>query len=827
MAVEPVGPSTHRRRLTVALLDPGPSGGLAAVPPLDGVRVIDLSTGIGGAYCTKLLSDGGAEVIKVEPRQGDPLRRWSASGAEVPSGTDGALFNFLSTSKQSVVVDPRKADEAASLQGLLASAEAVVWSRGSAVAEHETLHPRAIRRAHPHLVVTSISHFGLEGPWHDKAATEFTLQAWSGGIIGLARGRPDRAPVHVAGQIGEWLSGLFAAIGTLASVRRDGPDGELVDVSMLEALAVCLTYYPVTFNDQLGRPMRRRRYVPTPGVGAALDGLVGLGCGTGQQWLDFCAMVEHPEWTKDPRLFLDRTALAPTIDAWISERTVAEVLDLASAFRIPNAPIANGSNVTNLEHFRSRATFVANPRDGAANPGPPFRLGAGRLRPPEPAPRLGAHSVDALVPRQEARRPRSPGGSSGLPFEGLRVLDMTAYWAGPFASHVLALLGAEVIHLESSARPDGVRLVGGVPQTEDRFWERGPIFAALNTNKKSVTIDVRQPRGADLVRRVAATCDVVIENYTPRVLDQLGLDYESLRADRPDLIMLRMPGFGLDGPWRDLAAFAFVIEDASGLTWLTGHPDLLPIEPYCVGDPNAGMHALFGLMLALQHRERTGEGGLVEAAMVDAALNVSAEQAIEFSAYGGLLSRNGNRGPCAAPQNLYQVKGPDEYGREDCWVAIAVATDEQWMLLRHALGDPEWAADPALASVAGRVEAQDRIDTHLQAWCQARSADEVVDVLWGAGVPVAKVMQPHRQPELAQLEFRNFFEEVSHPVIGPSRYSTLPMRFSGGPGRLHERPAPLLGEHTEEILSELGLTRPEMDELEADGIIGGAPVGAT
>ena len=169
---------------------------------------------------------------------------------------------------------------------------------------------------------------------------------------------------------------------------------------------------------------------------------------------------------------------------------------------------------------------------------------------------------------------------------------MTAFWAGPLTGHTLALLGAEVIHLESATRPDGARLVGGVPQSEDQYWERGPIFAALNTNKKSLTVNLSEQRGLDLVRRFIGTCDVVVENYTPRVLEQLGLDFESLRAERPDLIMVRMPGFGLDGPGRDLSAFAFVIEDAAGLTWLTGHPDLLPFEPYCVGDPNAGLHAL-------------------------------------------------------------------------------------------------------------------------------------------------------------------------------------------------------------------------------------------
>jgi crotonobetainyl-CoA:carnitine CoA-transferase CaiB-like acyl-CoA transferase len=750
--------------------------------PLSGCRVVDLSTWIAGGYCSKLLADGGAEVHKVEPAGGDPLRRWSASGAAIAPDADGALFNFLHAS--TLTAD-------APLDDLLASAHAVIWSRGS----ERT--PRDLLDAHPHLTVTAITPFGLDGPWHDKPATEFTLQAWSGGIVGLARGWPDRPPVHVGGQIGEWLAGLFAAIGTMASRRRADPGGELVDVSMLEALALCLTYYPVTFNDQLGRPMRKRRFVPTPGVGVASDGLVGLGCGTGQQWLDFCVMVGHPEWMDDPSLFLDRTKLAPTIDAWLAEHTAEEVLDLASAFRIPNAPIANGENVPTFEHFRSRKTFVRNQRDGALNPRPPYRF---------------THTSAGDPPA--ARR------SGPLPCSGLRVLDMTSFWAGPLTGHVLAMLGAEVIHLESTKRPDGVRLVGGVPQTEDRYWERGPIFTALNTNKKSLTLDLNDPKGIDLLRKFVATCDVVVENYTPRVLEQLGLDHESLRQIRPDLVMVRMPGFGLDGPWRDRSAFAFVIEDASGLTWLTGHPDLPPIEPYCVGDPNAGLHALFGLLLALEHRDLTGEGSLVEAAMVDAGLNVAAEQVIEHSAYGALLERAGNRGPMAAPQNLYQAAAPADGGRDDSWVAIAVADDEQWVGLRRSLGDPAWAADPALDTVDGRRREHDRIDAELGGWCRVRQADEIIEHLWAARVPVGKVVQPHDQPDLEQLRHRRFFEELDHPVAGRSRYSTLPMRFSRGPERLHARHAPLLGEHNEELLAELGLTPSEIHDLEAGGVVG-------
>ena len=205
-------------------------------PPLSGYTVIDLSTGIAGAYCTKLLADGGAKIIKVEPPEGDPLRRWSSSGAAIQSRRDGALFGFLAGGKASVIADPEVAQDIDMVTRLLAGADAVVWSAGSKVAEHQRFTPSAMHVAHPQLTVTSITPFGLQGPWRDRAATEFTLQAWSGGIVGLGRGSPDRAPVFVGGQVGEYLAGAYASAATLASRfgRIDGGAGELVDLSMLE-----------------------------------------------------------------------------------------------------------------------------------------------------------------------------------------------------------------------------------------------------------------------------------------------------------------------------------------------------------------------------------------------------------------------------------------------------------------------------------------------------------------------------------------------------------------------------------------------------------------
>lgn len=810
-------------------------------PPISGYVVVDLSTGIAGGYCTKLLADGGAGIVKVEPPHGDPLRQWSASGAEILEGTDGALFSYLACSKHSVVADPAgDPTDVEFVDALLAGADAVVWSQGPGAAGHRYFWPGAIRERHPRLTVTAITPFGLDGPWHDRPATEFTLQAWSGGIVGLGRGAPDRAPVHVGGQVGEYLAGAYASAATLASRMRGG--GELIDLSMLETAILGLTYYPVSYFEMLGRPWRDARRLTVPGIARAKDGLVDIGCGTAQQWFDLCAMTGHVEWIDEGSpLTITQQAneRAEELFAWVADQTVDEIRDLATAFRIPNAPVANGANVAHLDHFVERGSFVVNPRDGFTQPAQPYRMSPATLQPPSPAPRLGEHTESYrarnIIPGRDsgagsARNDISRDGSSipwteGLPFEGLRVIDMTTFWAGPSCTHMLAMLGADVIHVESTRHPDGTRLIAGVPASVDQWWERSPIFSGLNTDKRGITLNLQSDTGRDLLKRLIATADVVVENFTPRVLESMGLTYDLLTAIRPDIVMVRMPGFGLDGPWRDNPAFAYVIEAAAGISWLTGYPDLNPFEPYSVGDPNAGVHALNATLLALEHRRRTGEGSMVEAAMVDAALNVAAEQVIEHSAYGALLQRHGNRGPTAAPQNLYLSAEVDEFGRTDSWVAIAVATDEQWAGLRHALGSPEWAMAAELETAAGRRAQHDLIDRHLCAWCADRTRDQIVAALWANGVPVGKVLQPHRQTEIPQLAHRRFFESVGHPVNPPTPHSTLPFRSSRGPDRVHTRPAPLLGEHNRDLLHELGLAEQDIVRLEADGVIGTAPAG--
>ena len=256
---------------------------------------------------------------------------------------------------------------------------------------------------------------------------------------------------------------------------------------------------------------------------------------------------------------------------------------------------------------------------------------------------------------------------------------MTTFWAGPCCTHFLAMLGAEVIHVESTRRPDGTRLIAGMPVTEDQWWEKSPIFVALNTNKKGLTLDLQSPRGRELLRRLIATCDVIVENFTPRVLDQIGLDFAAVQAIRP------RRGYAANArirPRRAVARQSGVrvrhrVRGRPELADRLSRPPALSSRIRSVIPTRACMRST-ALLLALEHRRRTGEGVLVEAAMVDAALSISAEQIIEYSAYGALLERAGNRGPTAAPQNLYRCADIDEFGRLDSWVAIAVATDDQW-----------------------------------------------------------------------------------------------------------------------------------------------------
>jgi crotonobetainyl-CoA:carnitine CoA-transferase CaiB-like acyl-CoA transferase len=368
-------------------------------------------------------------------------------------------------------------------------------------------------------------------------------------------------------------------------------------------------------------------------------------------------------------------------------------------------------------------------------------------------------------------------------------------------------------------------MVGGMMAAHyEQWWEASTHFLHANSNKLGVTLDLSMPRGLELVEKLIAHCDAIIENFTPRVLDNFGMSWTRVKELNPRALMMRMPAFGLSGPWRDHPGFAQTMEQLSGLAWVTGHADDQPRIPRGPCDPLAGMHGAFALLVALAERAVSGHGHHVESTMVESALNVAAEQVVEWSAYENLMQREGNRSALAAPQGLYPCAG-GQPGAEQ-WLALSVATDAQWRALCSALGDPAWALDSALETRAGRRDVHEAIDERLRDWTLGRERADVVAELRDLGVPASEVADPCRLLETnPQLRSRGYFEAPEHPIVGPMPLPSLPFRYAGV-DRWLRMPAPTLGQHNERVLcGTLGLSLGELRDLEAEGVIGTRPEG--
>ena len=794
---------------------------------LAGIRVLDFSTQIAGPYCSKLFVDAGAEVIKVEPLEGDSLRRWSATGADL-AGRDSALFTFLNAGKQSVVgtaADPHVAAH-------LAQADLVIEAHGLASDTGERLDVARLRESHPSLVVLSITPYGLSGPWAGRAATEFTLQAESGSI-GI-RGLMGQEPFQAGGRLTEWGAGSYGAVAALVAVlhARATGRGEHIDLSLLETANFVFTNFSETMNRLMnGSPADPQHAflapaVETPSIEPTADGYVGFCTNARQQFSDFLLLIERPDLQADEALaqfagrLLRFAEWTEIMRPWLEKKTTAEVLELASVLRIPVSPIGNGETVLAHEQLVARAVFVPAAEGGFVQPRRPYRFDDVDPPAPRPAPRLGQHTASAAF---AARAETRPGATDALPLAGLCILDLTAWWAGPAATHVLAALGAEVIHVESTARPDGLRSIGGMMAGHfPDWWEASPHFMHANSNKLGITLDLSKPQGLALLARLVARCDAVVENFTPRVLEQFGLGWERIQALSPRAILLRMPAFGLTGPWRNHTGFAQTMEQFTGLAWVTGHRHDQPRIPRGPCDPIAAMHAAFALLVALEQRKATGRGVHVESTMVESALNIAAEQIVEWSAYGRRMEREGNRSALAAPQGLYACA--DGTTVVDKWLALSIATDEQWRAFRDVLGSPGWALDPALDAREGRTNAHDALDARITEWTRGRERAELVATLRARGIPASEVTNPSRLLQTnPQLRARGYFETPAHPVVGAMPIPTLPYRFSGIE-RWLRTPAPTLGQHNDAVLRTLlGLSSDGLRALEAEGVIGTRP----
>ncbi|MBM3675848.1 MAG: CoA transferase [Actinobacteria bacterium] len=725
---------------------------------IDGLRVVDCSRSLAGAYCSKLLTDLGADVVALGQLPDERRELWT----------------YLRTSQQLLAVD-------ADLAPWLGAADVVIGDRDVPGGP---------------LVRVAISAFGGGGPDSGVELPESVLQARSGALS--AHGHTTAAPLTIGNEIGEYTTGVFAALGALTAWVRASRTGEpeLVDVSMFEAMQLTMVAYPTLMARFPGGMLGTFRWVMLPGNEPCADGeYVGITTITAAQWRSLLRVVGRDDLCDDEELatmigrFRRAREVTDVLRAYTSSRRAAQVVEECAAARVPAAVVGNGANLPHHPQLAAREAFVGQPGERWLRPRAPFRfrsvdgeLPARELRAPEPVP--DEHSPTGRArpaPTGRGGDPSAPGfGMGERPFAGVTVVDFTAFWSGPFATAWLAAMGARVIKVESVQRPDGIRFSSGVAASQhDRFYECSALFHGANLGKEGITLDLGHPDGLAAARRLIERADVVAENFTPRVMDGFGLGYEDVVRLNPRAVMLRIPAFGLTGPWRDRPGFAQTMEQVSGMAFTTGYAGGPPIIPGGLVDPLVGAHAALAVAAALERRAETGEGCLVEVPMLEVAIAITAEQVIEHSAHGDTLGRRGEHG-------VYACAG------DDAWVAL------------------DDARDPLDAAARA-------------AWCAERDPARAAAELLAEGVPAAPVVPAFAALDDPQLRAREWWQPIDHPVVGPHEYPGWPMRMSGGPRLWWTGRAPTLGEHTEAVLRELGLDDAAIERLRAEHVIGTEP----
>ncbi|MEA2085517.1 MAG: CoA transferase [Chloroflexota bacterium] len=374
----------------------------------------------------------------------------------------------------------------------------------------------------------------------------------------------------------------------------------------------------------------------------------------------------------------------------------------------------------------------------------------------------------------------------------IRILDFTWVLAGPYATRLLADFGAEVIKVQPL-----------LPEAEDSF-SRG-YYNTWNRNKLGITLDLDKPEGVTVARRLAGISDAVVESFTPRVMANWGLDYESLRKVKPDIIMLSMSTMGATGPWRDYAGFGPTVQAFSGMTYLTSFPGRPPLGlGFSYADHVAGLMAVLALLGALEYRRETGEGQYLDVSQVEAMASLSGSAIPDDMGGGGGIVPVGNSSSEAAPHGVYRCKGDDR------WCAIVVSNDSQWQGFKRALGNPAWAGDGRFATLAGRLENADELDRLVGEWTREHTAGEVMALLQREGVAAGVVQDARELANDPQLKGRGFFIELDYPELGRTISDASPIRLSRTPAR-YRRAAPLLGQDNDYVYRKLlGMSEDEM-----------------
>ncbi|HEX5265798.1 MAG TPA: CoA transferase, partial [Acidimicrobiales bacterium] len=700
---------------------------------------------------------------------------------------------------------------------------------------------------------TTISGFGARGPyagykWSDLVAQ---LAAWAT----LPQGRSEDIPVKLPALVGLCTVGQTAAMGALAGVLRARASGAgaHVDCAAYEALGAV----PSHVGRFLGWEYGDNEPLPDAATSTS-DTLFPMGvfpCGDG-----YVSMMSTPQQLPEMLAVLDdndlREAFArpdafvrgetkEILDAalypWLLSHTRAELTELAQTAGWPFAGVNTPAEVLEADHLHQRGFWVSveDPRVGPVRlPGPPYRHGEGGWQLRRRAPLLGEHDAEVeaeLGADAGDDGARAPVGSAdpGLPpLRGVRVLDLTTVWSGPYLTLLLADLGAEVIRLENPSvfppttkgylpRPDQTMMELGTllsryarpaPGVEDRPYNRHALNNSLARNKLSCTLDPRRPEARELFMRLVRCSDVFVENLKASTLHRLGIQESELMDANPRLIVMRIPPAGLTGDWRDYTGFGQQFDGLTGFAHLTGHHDceLVDTPSTTYMDGATGPPGVFALMAALHYRESTGRGQIVELAQMDNVLNHLGDVLVDTQ-LGAEPERTGNRDPARAPQGVYAGRG--EYR----WLGLTVTSDEEWLALTGVMNRPDLGADERLATVAGRFAHHDELDAALREWVAGQDVVATFQALQAAGVAAAPQLSDDLLVTDPNVSAREWVRPLTNREVGTYRH--IGHAVSGLP-QVWWRGSPSLGEDNEYVYRKLlGLEPDVYERLVADGII--------
>ena len=791
---------------------------------LPAMRVLEVGTGVAAAYAARHLGNQGADVVKVEAPEGDPTRRAGPFAGDVDEEHSG-LFLALNLDKRSVCLDLEADAGREELARLVGWANVLVHSLRGDEARRLGLDQATLRAARPDLIVLAMTPFGLGGPYANLATSELTLSHAGGwaGLCPMSHPEPSYPPLKMHGHHCSLMAGVAGATVALA-VHRDrcrSGLGEVIDFSVVEYVASVLEFgiHVYTYHGFVMKRTVPRSLIPWR-IFETKDGAIFLACIEQDQWERLVQFMGSPEWatldvfTTTQGRNENQDVVHGFIAEFVAEWNTFDLYHAAQKHRICMAPVMSFADLAADRHLAARGFFTKAPGDeGTAYMAPAMLIDGKRPQYRRPAPHIGEHTKELLdsdlsPPPSEPQTDGPPAPKR--PLEGVRVLDLTWVWAGPFGSMNLAHLGADVIRVESSVRPDLYRRGNAAPPDIEPSLNTNGMFNQWNQGKRSVAVDLQHQQGPELVKRLVAEVDVVFQNFATGVLERLGLSYDVLREINPRVILASVSGYGQTGPYREYMGYGPATGPLSGLSSASGFSGEGPEETgVAMPDPTAGITAACAVAGALLRRDQTGVGEHLDVTLWEATAALNVDGWMEQALAGRQAERIGNRNPWMAPHGCFPAAGDDE------WVTIACADAEFASLAELVPG----LDDDRFASLELRKQNEDELERCLGDWTRRHDRWFVTGLLQARGIAAFPSFTCKDVVEDPHFNARSFVERLHHPEVGVRAHTGIPWRFITRPNGVR-MPAPQLGGHTDEVLQgTLGMDEEEIERLRADGVL--------